>query len=100
MKDVGEVITESIYSTPLIHHVGSHAENDALEIPGFGGVAENFSPGRFLLGVFGGDVVQDLRKLAFNLIVIIRLVQQAADNVTGLVLLSVLGQPSGCLGDP
>lgn len=54
----------------------------------------------FFVGVFGSDVVQGFGKLSFDLMVVVGLVQQASNDVPGFVLLSMLCQPPGGLGDP
>jgi len=88
------VLREITYR-PLVHHIWSHAEKYPLEVSSLAAVAENFAPTWFFLRVLSCDVVQDFCELTFDFLVIVRQIKQSADNMSGLVLATMLCKPPG-----
>jgi hypothetical protein len=66
------------------YHVGTHAQNNSVQIARLGSVAKDFTPTRFVHIRFSFDSTKNLLQLAHDLIIIKRLVEQATDNTLGL----------------
>jgi hypothetical protein len=66
------------------YHVGTHAQNNSVQIARLGSVAKDFTPTRFVLVGFGFNSTENLLQLAHDLIIIKGLVEQATDNTLGL----------------
>ena len=76
LEDVRKVVAKCVDSTPLVHHVWTHAEDNTLKVARLRCIAENFRPGWLLIGVFGSDGFQNLVELTSDLGVVLRFVQQ------------------------
>ena len=70
MQDVGKVVAESLGTSqslglgskvmkayvdtgPLVHHVRTHSKNNTVQVPGLGGIAEDFNPGGLFFAALG-----------------------------------------------
>ena len=86
-----------IDTRPLVHKVWAHAENDAVQIASFGGIANHFAPAWLFFVTLSLDGVKDFLELALNLFVIKGLVQKPANGMLGLNMSSVLVANSSCI---
>lgn len=70
-----------IDTRPLVHHVWTHTQKDAMQVTSLGGVTEDFTPGGLLFVALGSNSVEDLLELALNFVVVERLVKKSAYGV-------------------
>jgi hypothetical protein len=94
---VGTHVAQSVDTAPLIHHIGTHAEQNTLEIACFGTIGEDFRPGWLLFSPFCLNVLLNLIQLQVNQSIIIGLVEKTSDHMTRLVLLAMFREPARCL---
>jgi len=84
---------------PLIHHVRAHAEQHTLKVPRLSGIAEDLAPRNFAILVLDSKGLQDLIQLTFDLEIIVRLLQEASDDMLCLLGVTVFGQPPRSFAD-
>lgn len=83
-RQLTQVIAQGVDAAPLVHHIRTHAEDNAMQIASLCSIAENFTPARLFLVGLGFDGGENFLELTNNFRIVDRLVEETADGMFGL----------------
>jgi hypothetical protein len=79
------LVTQRVDTAPLVHHIWSHAQDDAVQVACLCCIAEDFGPSRLLFASLSFDSSENLLKLAHDLRIIEGLIKEATDRMFCLI---------------